>query len=766
MADFTEIIQEINTNLPDNNTQAITATKLRTTMIDLTNAIETQQGNFEVSINEEVDGLISSATTTINDLVDEIDTALDGIIVDSLDSTSTIQALSANQGNVIKKNISVDSTQTAKFTTGYYFAFTVGSAPTRTSSSSYSTTRVSNLVPGQKIYVKARTGSSAKPMAKLLNGLVTEIIENGSSPYEYNFVVDSTFDEIIVNNYTSYISTPVATVTTTTFVEKQISDILEPAKYTYETLVQKQNFSGYSIGQSGTVAAPGFYTYLYNVHAGDRLRITGSFGTGLSSYLYRWSGTNVIPLSVMKNTSSTLSSVVTVEVTVPANATELYVQADTRTLYRPIVEKVYSNSYFDTIKNVEEVNTLDRKRTLNILCLGNSLTQGSMGYVPWILKSIDPTIKLNMCMVYQGGAPIAQYLSYVTHTSVVQGNIKYEDHGGWCRKYTRTNSDSPWIEPSSGSTDYHRSYAYYLYKDGDLTWKSVQEPTIEDCLDITDWDIITYQQGSDFYLNSWDTYYKPYISPMLSALQYMCNKRGYSVKFGYNMTQSKGSTDWGRLSNYNTLVSRAQKVMSDTTTDILFPYATAIQNARTTFLNDYNALLDNDGTHLRGGIGCYVACISNCQTILDIMGSTKTIIGDKTATSTDFIYGHKVPSPSSSTALGGPCNIVVAQQAAMMASNKQLEVSDLVDLGVTNTYPIRIAYYDVKSSNPQLTANLGDSWTSTLSSDTVTFTVTSITNNGVDITSEAWDADTNTATIESVNGPVIFTLSTTAIPTP
>lgn len=76
MADFTEIIQEINTNLPDNNTQAITAEKLRTTLIDLTTAIQTNETAFE-----------------------------NGLVVDSLTSTDTTKALSANQGNVLDGKI-------------------------------------------------------------------------------------------------------------------------------------------------------------------------------------------------------------------------------------------------------------------------------------------------------------------------------------------------------------------------------------------------------------------------------------------------------------------------------------------------------------------------------------------------------------------------------------------------------------------------------------------------------------------------------------
>lgn len=83
MADFSNIIQEINTNLPDNNSQAITAAKLRTTLIDLTNQIDTVQDDFETDIQGE----------------------LSNLVIDNLTSTDTDKALSANQGKVLSETI-------------------------------------------------------------------------------------------------------------------------------------------------------------------------------------------------------------------------------------------------------------------------------------------------------------------------------------------------------------------------------------------------------------------------------------------------------------------------------------------------------------------------------------------------------------------------------------------------------------------------------------------------------------------------------------
>ena len=80
LQDFTEIIQEINTNLPDKTTQSITAAKLRTTLIDLTNQIDTVQDDFETTVNN----------------------SLANITVDNLTSSETEKALSANQGQELK----------------------------------------------------------------------------------------------------------------------------------------------------------------------------------------------------------------------------------------------------------------------------------------------------------------------------------------------------------------------------------------------------------------------------------------------------------------------------------------------------------------------------------------------------------------------------------------------------------------------------------------------------------------------------------------
>lgn len=66
MADYSEIIQEINTNLPDNTEQLITAEILRETLIDFVNEVEDTEDDLETTIQNKQDTLTFDNTPTEN----------------------------------------------------------------------------------------------------------------------------------------------------------------------------------------------------------------------------------------------------------------------------------------------------------------------------------------------------------------------------------------------------------------------------------------------------------------------------------------------------------------------------------------------------------------------------------------------------------------------------------------------------------------------------------------------------------------------------
>lgn len=84
MSNFDNIIQEINTNLPDNTTQEITAIKLRTTMIDLT---------------ETIDEVLTPIDENYNDIINQLPYTPGGVQTLNVDMSSAVWERKAVGGN-------------------------------------------------------------------------------------------------------------------------------------------------------------------------------------------------------------------------------------------------------------------------------------------------------------------------------------------------------------------------------------------------------------------------------------------------------------------------------------------------------------------------------------------------------------------------------------------------------------------------------------------------------------------------------------------
>lgn len=157
MADFTEIIQEINTNLPDNNTQSITAAKLRDTLIDLTNTIENQQDGFETDLQNQLDTFEG-----------QIDSTLGNLIVDNLTSSSTTNALSANQGRILDEKITqLPNVLSNPITTSVDFTsasldtmnFVIGVSTLNWSNSTNAKCAIIPVYAGEKLFIESTNNS-------------------------------------------------------------------------------------------------------------------------------------------------------------------------------------------------------------------------------------------------------------------------------------------------------------------------------------------------------------------------------------------------------------------------------------------------------------------------------------------------------------------------------------------------------------------------------------------------------------------------------
>lgn len=158
MANFDNIIQEINTNLPDNNTQSITAAKMRTTLIDFVNQVDSNEDNLETSINGKQDTLTFDSEPTENSTnpvtSGGIYNAMQGVssifesgqevnevsIINDLTNGGVDNVLSAEQGVVLDERI--------KQLDGYFYNINVSVETNNQRNKNY------DLTPGSKIVVR------------------------------------------------------------------------------------------------------------------------------------------------------------------------------------------------------------------------------------------------------------------------------------------------------------------------------------------------------------------------------------------------------------------------------------------------------------------------------------------------------------------------------------------------------------------------------------------------------------------------------------
>lgn len=425
-------------------------------------------------------------------------------------------------------------------------------------------------------------------------------------------------------------------------------------------------------------------------------------------------------------------------------------------------------SKIDKLQNeIDNITEQGSVGEFNMLCFGNSFTQDSISYMPWLLKEAEKGLKLNIYMVIMGGMPLSQCLAYIKNgTSIARNSTipttKYENHGGWDRIYRYDSQNNIWITPEEGTANYHKSYILYKYDDGANAWVSQSEPTCDEVLNMKHWDLVTVQQAGSYNYQAWDVYFKPYIYQIQAELQ---SKIQHNFKFGYIMTHSSYTHDAEELlEHYAGIVVNTEKMKNNTPIELILPYGTSLQNARTTYLNRFGIAGDllMDSAHVNDGIGCLTCAYANAMAILKLIGSKGSIIGSQIIPDSSWISSHNIPAASSQILGLSPYNIFVAQQCAIMADKEPLQISNMVELGMVGDTEVDLTLSHCTSSNKIASANQGESYTTTLIPDNgYTISSVTVTMNSVDVTSSVYNSSTGEINIANVNGKIEITCSAT-----
>lgn len=332
-------------------------------------------------------------------------------------------------------------------------------------------------------------------------------------------------------------------------------------------------------------------------------------------------------------------------------------------------QKIIYTHAVSTISELKDrVQTLESQMQtieLKVLCVGNSFTQDSMGYVPYIMKQMVPHVNLTLGIGYIGGGPLAQHLANLMNEDVSVGSTVYSPAN---YSFQRSINGSPW-ESSSAS--------------------------IDEMLAFAEWDIITFQQSGGTAPSDWDTYYAPFIYKIHKKIY---EKIAYNTQLGWlSIHGTYAGNAEAILNAWRNTTNNSRKVMEETGASILFPWGTAVQNLRTipelNALGDYG-FLQADSGHLQNGIGCLCAAYSNVLTLLKSIGMDyKGIIHEYIVIDDTFMGEKKIPGPNpprnQETGSYGvigmtPDNMYLAQIAAIKSISSPYEVTDVNPMNVLN----------------------------------------------------------------------------------
>lgn len=289
------------------------------------------------------------------------------------------------------------------------------------------------------------------------------------------------------------------------------------------------------------------------------------------------------------------------------------------------------------------IDTDTLKHHINICVLGNSYSNDSFSYVPFILGQYGVTCKIEI--YYRGSLSLHDL------------DEQWYDDG----KYGKADLDG-------GN---HNRFHYVIDTRHDRKWS---QPPIESAATIVssdNWDVITIQQGGR-RCRFEETYY-PYLENVIKRIEGTCLNKEYQLTWfmAYNEAND----------NQNEESIRMQKrIVEAFPFDIVLPVATAIfssqQNEDLAKLGDsqYHRMYASDNVHLQEGLPCYIAALTVSQAILDALGIEKSIEGNTIRPTQDWITSiNGITQNGKSTGVTEE-NCALAQRAALQAIQHPFEI--------------------------------------------------------------------------------------------
>lgn len=266
---------------------------------------------------------------------------------------------------------------------------------------------------------------------------------------------------------------------------------------------------------------------------------------------------------------------------------------------------------------------------LSICVLGNSYSNDSFSYVPFILKEYGVS-----CEVH----------------------IYYRSNGSLANLYNE------WLDGCA--------VHYFIDTREDDKWRRGAALSASSMLSLLNWDIVSLQQSSR-QVCVIESYY-PYLQEIIRQISETCAP-GYSLAWfmAYNRAEN---TD--RESNLEVQSS----IVDSFSFDIVLPVATAIFDCQENpFLAEigespYHQLYSLDSIHLQEGLPCYIAALAISQAILDQYFPGESVIGNSIRPTQNWIDSVNGITQNGQSVGVTEENCLLAQKAAVLANKFKFEV--------------------------------------------------------------------------------------------
>lgn len=422
-----------------------------------------------------------------------------------------------------------------------------------------------------------------------------------------------------------------------------------------------------------------YLIYTFAVSPGDVCYISGRLGSGASGcgLVYLDADYNFISSDLLRGTYDSLYVFTDFQITIPEDCYYIRVQGFTVDPWIPSCKKMVSitnelNKMTTRIDSFEETIITQKTTTVNILIWGNSFTQDSYMYIPWLNSSISAmydnfnmNLTINLFIAYIGGCPLSQHYANAFGVSVTSGSTTYD----------------------SG-----KSYTFYSSL-ANGAWTS-ESKTFSEILSARYYDLIIFQQAGGVAHSDFDTYYAPYLYPL--QMYVTANNGGDGAKkplLGFNCIHGTyATTKLTRLKRYLDVQANTKLVQERSLNQYIFPFGEAVEILRS--LDDYEVLgtystdsgnseghggLQVDSGHIQDGQGRLVENYANLCMIYKIFGLPYKFMGLDLYPTDDILTTYNIPTRSPILSQVTAHDWYYVQKAAWAAIDNPMAIEGIYD---------------------------------------------------------------------------------------